>query len=213
MLPPGEYPVTVTDMVPVLSGHCEPIFASGATAANSWAAVWEKAMLKLTQGAANDRPAYLNASGDGMPIGIGWSTPGLIMNLAGGGPLLCADPLLFERVIVEHCDPMGKAASVLLASKSTHGIDAATNTFGPHYYSVLGTYQMGGERFVVLRNPWGHLSPGRPGRGGVSWNGLQFGLSGIGALSMSDFVRTFSGIEGNWYGAMRTGDLAQPCPT
>jgi hypothetical protein len=61
-----------------------------------------------------------------------------------------------------------------------------------HVYSVLGYIEERGAMFIVLRNPWGY----HPISGGVSlpprsWNGIEIGRDGIGAINLDAFNALF----------------------
>ncbi len=71
----------------------------------------------------------------------------------------------------------------------THGKDSGvdyngTGVYAWHVYTVLGTSQENGAKYVELRNPWGNTEPGNDGKN-----------DGIFKMKMEDFVKLYSHVH------------------
>lgn len=59
-----------------------------------------------------------------------------------------------------------------------------TGLYGNHFYTVLGTSEENGTKYVQLRNPWGSSEPGSDGKD-----------DGIFKLPLADFMKLYDNIE------------------
>jgi hypothetical protein len=61
---------------------------------------------------------------------------------------------------------------------------ANTGVYGDHSYSLLGAEEVGGKKYVLLRNPWGESEPGNDGKN-----------DGYFKLEMSKFMKLYDGVD------------------
>jgi len=131
-----------------------------------WARVMEKAYAKLWGGygaignggapatamfALTGQPAAHYSNGLGGNVGV---------KVRPTNPSAAEQTEIFARL---------KAATeggqlVVANTYSNDSFQAMPGIVNGHSYTVLGTAERDGQRFVQLRNPWGHAEPGKDGR-------------------------------------------------
>jgi hypothetical protein len=79
---------------------------------------------------------------------------------------------------------MMKAASAGTHGKDQEDIYKDTNLYAWHAYTLMGIEEKEGQRFVILRNPWGRVEPGKDGKD-----------DGIFKLTLKDFVKYYSNMN------------------
>lgn len=79
---------------------------------------------------------------------------------------------------------MTKAGSAGTHGKDQEDIYKDTNLYAWHAYTIMGTEEKDGQRFVILRNPWGRTEPGSDGKD-----------DGIFKLTIADFVKYYSNMN------------------
>jgi hypothetical protein len=139
----------------------KPLYDTSQSATELWPALVEKAY-------AQWKGSYDTIGHGGMPANaLGEVTGKPVTTIATAD--LPADQLFAQLsaasaakhpiVCYTHCD--GSHAEDFAATCTTNG---ETNVVPAHAYSLLRTTVENGQRFVVLRNPWGQQEPGADGR-------------------------------------------------
>lgn len=205
--------IEVTELLPLNSPAMTFIYARSSEHGEIWPAVYEKAFAKWRNGnpvgPAGDKPNYSTIA-YGNPVAAAAALTGLT-------PYYYSNPSLDEnniwvKVNNENCvssktfNPMvawtyGSAPSPDVNYSSAH---IAAN----HAYSILGSWQdrVTGQRYIVLRNPWGTYEGILNVEGGTwtAWDAVgRYGCwtsipmatnDGIFALRVDTFKKYFAGF-------------------
>ncbi|UCC29485.1 MAG: hypothetical protein JSU86_14940, partial [Phycisphaerales bacterium] len=168
-----------------------------------WPAVYEKAFAKWKTGTATDWP-------DMTQIAFG-SSVGACKALAGGtiswkatAPTSADDLWSFVRshsLSFRTFDPM-VAWTYGSGASSPDNVDyGAAKIAANHAYTVLGWDYRGGEKYIVLRNPWGWYVPTSDVISGTwssydisYWRAETLGANGVFGLKASAFKMYYAGI-------------------
>ncbi len=133
-----------------------------------WPLVIEKAYAKLDGG-------YQRVGKGGSPATIWQALTGksgaMTANLVEG------DGSIFRKLKNALDEKRPVAASTAPALKNYEG----TGLVKAHVYAILGVSEKDGERFVTLRNPWGHTEPGKDGKD-----------DGVFTMKLHDFKKQFA---------------------
>lgn len=149
-------------------------YASGADERELWPALLEKA---VAQKAGSYGAIEAGVPGEAMS----WLTgkPSELIELRGAG--VKADQV-FDALTAAVKDHRPATASTY--GESSNGKYANTGLYADHAYSVWGTEERGGKKYVQLRNPWGESEPAHNGRD-----------DGIFKLELTDFMRLYANVE------------------
>jgi len=153
----AEYDVEVTEATIVSSASGAPVYCRSSEPGEIWPAVYEKAFAKWKTGIAGDRPD-ITATAWGDCVRASAELTGLARHYYDTASRT-ADELWN---IVRANSLSGKTFNPLTAA--TYGSGAASpdkvvyadaNLVASHCYSVLGWDYRNGQKYIVLRNPWG----------------------------------------------------------
>lgn len=191
--------VEVTELVPVSKSAHNWVYARSLDAGETWPAVMEKAYAKWRTSNSTDFPNY--------------------PTIAGGDPVnACAEIISGEKTYVSHSGKTGDDLWTFVRSHSlsrrtinpmvawTYGSSPAGTNYstakvvGNHAYSILGWQYVGGEKYIVLRNPWGTHHAVLDTLSG-NWSAYQISFSasiplnsnGVFAMKASTFQKYFAG--------------------
>lgn len=191
--------VEVTELVPVSKPAHNWVYARSLDAGETWPAVMEKAYAKWRTSNSTDFPNY--------PA------------IAGGDPVnACAEIISGEKTYVSHSGKTGDDLWTFVRSHSlsrrtvnpmvawTYGSSPAGSNYstakvvGNHAYSILGWQYVDGEKYIVLRNPWGTHHAVLDTLSG-NWSAYQISFSasiplnsnGVFAMKASTFQQYFAG--------------------
>jgi hypothetical protein len=149
--------VEVTDNIPISTSSLQPLYARSSEDGETWPAIYEKAYAKWRSGTQSDYPAYPPLTG-GDPIRACAEITGLT-EFAHFTGHYTADELWD---IVRGNSMSRRTLNPMVAC--TYGSDADlppgvhyadANLVGWHAYSVLGWDYHAGQKYIILRNPWG----------------------------------------------------------
>lgn len=131
--------------------------------------------------------AYAQWKGGYEAIGQGGSAGDVMAALTGR-----RDDYVWLSTSSDHQETFDQITAELAAGKSvaagTHGSSReemykGTGVYANHAYSILGTEEQDGTKYVVLRNPWGEVEP--------SGNGPD---DGVFKLDMATFLKLYSSL-------------------
>ncbi len=156
----GAAPTTVevTEQLPLVEPGDVYQYARSGHREETWPAVYEKAWVKWFTNASGDRPDYSRVTG-GDPIADLVSLTGLTPSYA--NPAAMTGDQIWNDVR-GHCrgswtfDPM---CACTYASDTAAPWPLDFNSVGLvawHCYAILGWQFAGGQKYIVLRNPWGY---------------------------------------------------------
>jgi hypothetical protein len=160
----------------------KPVYDTSSTPTELWPALVEKAYAKW-KGQSYDAIGHGGWPKDA--LGEVTGSPVTTLDTAATPPdelfnaLTAALKARRPVVTYTHCD--GSHADDFAATGTS---DGTTNVVPAHAYSVLRAYERDGQRFVVVRNPWGMHEPGADGRN-----------DGVFALPFSQFTRLYPSVS------------------
>lgn len=157
--------VTVTAEMPTKNGQT-PLYASGRDKTELWPMLMEKAWASL-QG------SYTRAE-SGSPVTVWQALTGRAGAMTSNA--LESEGSLFRKISIALAEHRPVASTTTLRSNS----EATTGLARQHVYSVLGTTEREGQRFVTVRNPWGNTEPGSDGKN-----------DGVFQMTIGDFKKRF----------------------
>ncbi|MBE8232436.1 MAG: hypothetical protein HAW67_01785 [Endozoicomonadaceae bacterium] len=186
--------VDVSEKVPVSKTSHGWVYAKSLDSNEIWPAVMEKAYAKWKTGNTTDYPNYA-------PI-------------AGGDPVMsCAELIRGRRTYKSNSQ---FSANNLWSFVRSHSLSRRTinpmvawtsknypnaKVVGGHAYSVLGWDYYKGEKYIVLRNPWGTHHATLDTRSGKwyayqesYYAGVELNRNGVFSMKIDTFKRYFQGI-------------------
>lgn len=109
--------------------------------------------------------AYAKLDGGYQRVGVGGSPCTIWQALTGKAGAMTANLVegqgsLFRKLQTALNEKRPVAASTAPILKNYEG----TGLSKGHVYAILGVSEKDGQRFVTLRNPWGHTEPGKDGK-------------------------------------------------
>ena len=193
--------------VPLDAGH-NWIYAHSADHDETWPALIERAFVMLRRGLTAGEPTV----DDYREIGTDMFPHQAARILLGGSPIAhrAGAAVMPYPFVVDRCDQSLTRSPTMAwtwAKDDAHaaGVDWAQSTLIPaHAYAVLGLTVDNGNKFVVLRNPFGHNAPvpdapsgvwaaGSARNGGAS---VPLDQRGVFAISEQRFNACFQGVDG-----------------
>ncbi|MFM2119875.1 MAG: hypothetical protein RL722_1343 [Pseudomonadota bacterium] len=195
--------IEVTETVP-LTAWDAPFYARSSEAGEVWPAVYEKAYAKLKTNVQNDHPD-ITATAWGDPV---WATA----QLTGGSRAYhataahTADQLW--TLLRSNCLG-GRTFRPMTAWTYASGADApdrvdyaSAAVVGAHAYTVLGWDYRNGQRYILIRNPWGNTEPTVGSLDATSylwdvswWRPIALKpVDGVFAMEIATFKRYFAGF-------------------
>jgi Calpain family cysteine protease len=185
--------LSVKDDVPVTSAG-QYIYACSSVSGETWPANMEKAFIGMRGPTGFIEPSSSNYAelNGGDPA---WA----VASLVGRPPYYyyASDPNAWS-IINSRCTS-GVATQPMTAW--TYGTGSATISYdgsgivANHAYSILGTLTVGGQNYVVLRNPWG-WHEGTLNTLNGTWQGLALPADGVFALRADTFGQYYAGFGG-----------------
>jgi len=185
-LPEKTVQVTVDDKQPT-DANGNPLYVHSGDANEKWVGVMEK--------------AYAQLWGSYGAIGNG-GDPGTAMRALTGGDVqhhVLGSPLAGVGVKVGEVNVTPEKANAVfqdlkaatesqkMVVASTYNVSTGKTLDGVvsgHCYSVLGTSEENGQKYVTLRNPWGHHEPGSDGND-----------DGIFKLPVEQFIQSYASYD------------------
>lgn len=163
--------VEVTELVPVRADG-RPLYARSSETGEIWPSVYEKAYAKFRSGYHGDHPNILvTAWGNAVTATV---------QLTGGHPFshLTAEHTADELwSIVRQNSRSHRTFNPMIASTYSTGAAAEkkvvygnVNLVANHVYTVLGWDWRHGQKFIVLRNPWGRTEASFGTLDGTFWS-------------------------------------------
>ncbi len=193
----AEY--TVSEKVPVRASNNAVLYAKSTDTGEIWPAIYEKAYAQYRAETRSDTPNYKKLSG-----GIGTRA---LTHLTGWGKRLVLDckwhssEKIFDFVS-DHSD--GDRAIWPMVASTYHDDDeleggrkySQIGIVANHVYSVFGWHwnRFTLQRYIVLRNPWGHAVPNRDlynWESNATWHNLVLNKRGVFALQVETFKEFF----------------------
>ncbi len=166
--------------LPTLKGRTAPAYARSGDKNDKglelWPAVFEKAYAVWKQG--YDK------------MGEGGSSKGALEALTGKSvdtmttEWTPADTIWAKLEKASKDGKLGKAASAGTHGKDRQDLYEGKRLYAWHAYTVMGIESAGGERFVILRNPWGQSEPGADGKD-----------DGIFKLTLEEFMKYYQNLN------------------
>jgi hypothetical protein len=165
--------VTVDGDLPSRSAGSQPYYAHARERTELWPGLIEK--------------AYAQWKGGYEAIGNGGSPGGMMTSLTGKQSTYSSNSTATADQLFDHIKR--NASSSMPMTATTYGEDKEalyTNTgvHANHAYTVLGTSEENGTKYVQLRNPWGFSEGGNDGKD-----------DGIFKLPLTDFVKLYQGTD------------------
>jgi hypothetical protein len=150
--------VEVTELLPLMEPGDVYQYARSGHANETWPAVYEKAWVKWFTNATGDRPNYGLVTG-GDPVHDLVSLTGLSPSYA-DTQTMTGDQIWND--VRAHCQgswTFNPMVACTYASDASAPTPVDYNTAGLvawHCYAILGWQFAGGQKYIVLRNPWGY---------------------------------------------------------
>lgn len=195
----GASPISfeVTEQMPVLTGSHGWIYARSSETGEIWPAVYEKAYAKWKTDNTTDKPDY-------SPIAGGWPVQACT-ELTGlrGTTRTCSDLSADDiwQAIRANCRSYRTFNPVVAWTFCTDTPPvnySGSGLVGYHAYTVLGWAFINNEKYVVIRNPWGHNGPVINGLTGSwqaydqsFWRSVPLNAGGVFAIPASTFKSYF----------------------
>ena len=183
---------TGSEKIPVNSSN-RVVFAKSLDSGEIWPALYEKAYAQRVANTTSDTPNILKLTGgfgtDALRALTGFKTKVRFTKGSSANKL-------YE--VVDGYSAGGKAVWPMVASTYSGdfwvpGKYADVNIVANHVYSVLGHLTKNGEKYIVLRNPWGKHSATVDVASGT-WNGQTLGSKGLFALKADTFDNYFAAL-------------------
>lgn len=153
----AEVDVEVTDATIVSTATGNPVYCRSSEAGEIWPAVYEKAFAKWKTGISGDHPD-ITATAWGDCVRASAELTGLTRHYYQTAVMSADD--LWDTVRANSLshrtfNPMTAATYGSGDASPDHVDYADANLVAAHCYSVLGWAYENGQKYVVLRNPWG----------------------------------------------------------
>ncbi|MCK6528725.1 C2 family cysteine protease [Myxococcota bacterium] len=160
--------VEVTENVPLVAGTRGWYYARSSEAGEIWPAVYEKAFAKWKTNGSSDRPDFAPIAG-GWPVRSCEELTGLAGTTRTTSDHSADDIWSMVRSNSLSYRTFNPMVAWTYCRKDPPVTYAGSGLVGYHAYTVLGWAYVGGEKQIVLRNPWGHNGAVVNGLAG-SWN-------------------------------------------
>ncbi len=167
----GEYDIEVTEATIVSSGSGMPIYCRSSEPGEIWPAVYEKAFAKWKTGISGDHPD-ITATAWGDCVRASAELTSLTRHYYDTASrsadelwnIVRANSLSYKTF-----NPMTAATYGSGDASPDHVNYADANLVAAHCYSVLGWAYENGQKYIVLRNPWGSTEATKNILGGTAW--------------------------------------------
>jgi hypothetical protein len=167
----AEVDVEVTEATLVSTSTGQPLYCRSSEAGEIWPAVYEKAFAKWKTGTTSDYPD-ITATAWGDCVRASAELTGLGRHYYETASMSADD--LWNTVRANSLsgrtfNPMTAATYGSGDASPDHVNYADANLVAAHCYSVLGWAYESGQKYIVLRNPWGNTEATLGVLGGTEW--------------------------------------------
>jgi hypothetical protein len=129
--------------------------------------------------------AFAKWKGNYDTIGNGGSPAGAMTSLTGKRTTaLSTDYNSADEIFAAVKEGASRKAPMTAGTHDDKALYTNTGVYGDHAYSVLGTEEANGKKYILLRNPWGESEAGNDGRN-----------DGFFKLEMAQFMKLYDDVS------------------